>query len=120
MKILVSILLIFVSASLRAQPAEMLTLSAQKGDVEMVRKLLDAGMRVDAKDASTRTALVYAAQAGQVEVVRLLLSRRADPNARSDYPREFRLHGPSPHRADDNQMTALMYAAAGGHTEIVG
>ena len=98
-----------------------LAIAAEKGHVGIVRALLDAGARVDAKDGQYRTgtALMYAAQKGRAEVVRLLLSKGANPNARNDFPREyFRIHGSSPHTDPENQVSALMYAAKGGHTEV--
>lgn len=98
----------------------LLTMASEKGQVEVVRLLLDGGARIDTKDDKTRTALMYAAKNGHADVVRVLLSKGANPNARNDYPREyFRLHGSSPHTYKDNQVSALMYAAGGGHTEVV-
>ncbi len=98
----------------------LLTRAAQTGQAEIVRLLLDVGANVDAKDEKTRTALMYAAQGGYAEIATMLLAKGANANARNDYPREyFKFHGTPAHRLPDNQMSALMYAAQGGHTQIV-
>lgn len=57
--------------------------AAYGGHAETVKVLLDAGMPVNSLDAPHNTPLIMAAQKGHEEVVALLLSRGADPNARN-------------------------------------
>lgn len=52
------------------------------GDVEALRRLLDGGASVDARDGDGWTALHHAASEGHVAVTKLLLERGADPNGR--------------------------------------
>lgn len=57
--------------------------AAEKGDVDEVRRLLDAGENVNAYDGlGLITPLMAAAEKGHADVVRLLLDRKADVNAR--------------------------------------
>ena len=93
--------------------------ATQDGKQEMVRLLLNAGAKVDAKDDKTRTALMYAAMAGNIEIAEFLLAKGANANARNDYPYRFNFHGTSPHKYSDNLMSALMYAAQAGHIRMV-
>ena len=83
-----------VKAFLREDPAaahapqgpyqgELLHLAADKGQVEIVQLLLEAGSNVDAPSAEgSVTPLHLAASSGRVDAVRLLLDNGADPNAR--------------------------------------
>ncbi len=71
--------------------------AAGKGDVDEVRRLLDAGANVDGTDYAGMTALQNAALTVEPEVVRLLLERGADPEI----------------TAGDGD-TALLTAVAGG------
>ena len=79
-----------------------LTLAARRGEVPMLRLLLDAGAAVDARDAGGRSALALAAAEGHPEAARTLLAGGADPNA-----------------ADADGATPLMLAAYYGHADIV-
>jgi ankyrin repeat protein len=47
--------------------------------IEVVAYLLDAGARIDDRDARGRTALMIAAEGGHAEIANLLLARGADP-----------------------------------------
>jgi ankyrin repeat protein len=47
--------------------------------IEVVKYLVDAGARIDDRDARGRTALMIAAEGGRAEIVTLLLARGADP-----------------------------------------
>jgi len=61
-----------------------LTLAALKGDLAMMKVLLDPGMggaRVDAPRADGKTALLVACEAGDTDVIRLCLSSGADIGA---------------------------------------
>ena len=48
--------------------------------IEVVSYLLDAGARIDDRDARGRTALMIAAEGGHAEMANLLLARGADPS----------------------------------------
>jgi outer membrane protein assembly factor BamB len=62
-----------------------LQLAARSGDLNEVRRLVEAGVPVDASDAWGTTPLALAAQQGQVGVVRYLLGKGADPSARETF-----------------------------------
>jgi len=76
--------------------------AAEAGDVATLRRLLDAGTPVDARDARRRTALLVATHADRVEAARLLIERGADVNAK-----------------DDIQDSPFLYAGAQGRLEIL-
>ena len=48
--------------------------------VKVVTYLVNAGARIDDRDARGRTALMIAAEGGRAEVAALLLARGADPS----------------------------------------
>ncbi|EXF72946.1 hypothetical protein CFIO01_04652 [Colletotrichum fioriniae PJ7] len=54
-----------------------LHLSAQKGDLETVRALVDAGADIDIEDALARTPVYFAEQHGESEIKDFLISRGA-------------------------------------------
>ena len=56
--------------------------AAEAGDVTALRRLLDAGVPVDTRDAQGRTALLAATHANRVDAARLLIERGADVNAK--------------------------------------
>ena len=62
-----------------AEGATALTWSSRHGQVECVRKLLEAGARVDAADDAGWTPLMEASYARHPDVVRALLASHADP-----------------------------------------
>lgn len=78
-----------------------LTSAAMNGDIARVRRLLDAGMPVDASD-DEETALALAAREGLIGMVSLLLDRGADPNRKTGYGK-----------------TPIEYAAQFGNTDVV-
>jgi ankyrin repeat protein len=87
-----------------------MTYAAARGFVEIVRRLIDAGVDPKARYGNQLTALIWAAGhedgvgAGAAEsVINLLLGRGAQIDA-----------------ADDRGRTALMTAAELGHAEVVG
>lgn len=84
----------------QAGPA--LVAAAEAGDLAALRRLLDAGTPVDARDARRRTALLAATHADQVEAARLLIARGADVNAK-----------------DDIQDSPFLYAGARGRLQIL-
>jgi hypothetical protein len=54
--------------------------AASKGNLEIVKLLLDAGAPVDGTDEDGKTALMCGAEAGSLETVKLLVDRRAEVN----------------------------------------
>jgi hypothetical protein len=76
--------------------------AAAAGDLGTLRRLLDAGTPVDARDAQGRTALLLATRANQVAAARLLIERGADVNAK-----------------DDIQDSPFLYAGAEGRLQIL-
>ncbi|KAM3069673.1 hypothetical protein ACMFMG_010391 [Clarireedia jacksonii] len=68
----------------------------------MVKKLIDHGADVNAKDTTGRTPLYYASRNGKLNVVELLLERGAEVNAQNE-----------------KHYTALMVASSKGHESIV-
>ena len=76
--------------------------AAERGDLERLARLLEAGANVNAALQGDGTPLIGAARAGKLEAVRLLLDRGADPNL--------------PVRGDG---TPLIMAAREGHAEVV-
>ena len=79
-----------------------LVAAAEAGDLATLRRLLDAGTPVDARDARGRSALLAATQANQVAAARLLIERGADVNAK-----------------DELQDSPFLYAGAEGRLEIL-
>ena len=79
-----------------------LVAAAEAGDLAVLRRLLDAGTPVDARDARGRTALLAATHADQVAAARLLIERGADVNAK-----------------DDRQDSPFLYAGAEGRLQIL-
>lgn len=79
-----------------------LVAAAARGDTREVRRLLDAGAPVNARDASGRNAALAATQGGHVASALLLISRGADVNAQ-----------------DQRRDSVFLLAGADGLTEIV-
>jgi ankyrin repeat protein len=76
--------------------------AAEGGHVDACRLLLDAGAKVNIRNANGSTALAHAAAPGHEAVVRMLL----EAGAKVDTP-------------DQQGRTALLVAAYGGHAEVV-
>lgn len=91
-----------VKSRMWSQMGELLAKLGEKGDVELMRQYLDAGIDVNTVAEGDGTALIGAAKGGHIEMVRFLISRRADVNLAS--------HG------DGNPLIA---AASAGHLDIV-
>ena len=89
------------SSLTRATPAALIA-AAEAGDIAALRRLLDAGTPVDARDGRQRTALLAATQANRIEAARLLIERGADVNAQ-----------------DELQDSPFLYAGAEGRLEIL-
>jgi ankyrin repeat protein len=66
----------------RQEPTMPLTVAAERGDAAQVKKLIEAGVDLNARDKSGYTALVWAARNGNKEVAKALIEARADMNAR--------------------------------------
>jgi predicted nucleic acid-binding OB-fold protein len=64
---------------------EQLLAAARKGDVAVVKDLLDKGANVNSKNRYGSTPLFFACDRGHLEVVKLLLDRGADMNARDTF-----------------------------------
>ena len=82
--------------------ARLLLTAAHDGDIATLRRLLDAGVPVDARDGRGRTALLVATHANRIDTARLLIGRGADVNAK-----------------DDLQDSPFLYAGAEGRLEIL-
>ena len=80
-----------------------LALACDNGSAEMVARLLRAGAAPDAARSTGETPLMTCARTGSVDAVRALLGVGANPSAAEAW----------------QGQTALMWAAAEGHTEIV-
>lgn len=109
--------------------------AAADGDQSRAIALLDAGARVDERNANGGTALMYAVSAGQPELIRLLLERGADPNAkarigwtpmlvaaakgRDEAVRLLLEAGADPMTPDAYGWTPLMRAVSGGYIDAV-
>lgn len=104
-----TLMLIFCSAlaAQGTQPAgAALVAAAARGDLPLVRRLLEAGApmesRGDTPYSRNATPVLAATQGNHVEVVRLLIARGANVNAQ-----------------DDQQDSAFLLASASGYLEIV-
>ena len=82
--------------------ASQLVGAAQDGDTATLRRLLDSGVPVDARDGRRRTALLAATHANRIDAARLLIERGADVNAK-----------------DEIQDSPFLYAGAEGRLEIL-
>ena len=116
--------------------SKIILLSASlKGQLEVVRLLLDRGVDPNLKNTSGKTALLSASEKGQLEAVRLLLNGGADPNLQDIYGKTALIWASEkghlevvrllldreadPDLRDMNRMTALMLAAKNGRLEVV-
>ncbi len=105
---------------LRYADAEQLPRWASAGDDEVVARLLDAGVPLDARGIDDGTALHYAGMWGRPSTVALLLARGADVNAESAHgsPLGWTAWGSrelpgADDRLDDYLEAASMLVAAG-------
>lgn len=107
------------------------------GQCEVVKFLLDKGLKIDAKNEQGQTALMAAATANQAEVLKVLLDRGANINERDVHRRSVLNHavwlrgnaeaarvlldrGADINARDDPaNRTPLMHAAQSGHLEVV-
>lgn len=110
----------------------LLVLAVKEGRPSMVRTVLNARPKVNARNAYGETALMLAALRGQTEIARLLLDRGAEVNHpgwtplmysavnnRVDIARILIGRGADLNAEADNGSTALMMAAREGHVPLV-
>jgi len=104
--------------------------ASSKGDVDEVKRLLDRGTNVDAREENGETPLMYAAVEDRTEIVEILLDRGSDINAASlngetaltkavivsRYNAVSRL---LTRGADIEKDNPLMYAAGGGDVKMI-
>gem|GEM_PF-854388 len=103
-----------------------LILASQSGHADIVKILLDAGAKVNAKTVNDWTPLMLAAEYGHTEVVRMLLDAGAKVNAQaknkwiylSKNPEIIRYVGMA-ELSVLNKGTPLMLASREGHAKIV-
>ena len=109
--------------------------AAEFGEVDVVRRLLDAGTPQNVADAAGWTTLHFASDNGQIEVVRLLLQAGVDPDS-PDHSGMRALHlasdkgyvevarllleaDASTDVTNEVGSTPLHHASANGHVEVV-
>ena len=89
-------------AQLAKTPEMALIAAAEEGDAADVRRLLAAGVSMNARDARGRTALLAATHANRIETARLLIDAGSDVNAQ-----------------DAIKDSPFLYAGAEGRLEIL-
>lgn len=87
-----------------------LMLYSGEGQTEKVRRLVESGADLEARDYNDSTALMWAAEAGNLEVVKILVGAGAHINAAivNGYYDGY-----------SEGKTALMFAAEGGYVDVV-
>lgn len=111
-----------------------LLVAAGKGELELVKAMLDSGADPNMTDRKGLTPLMYAARKDEPEVIKVLLARGADINAKDksgwsalmvaikkDHPEMARLlldNGANPHIVDPTGWNALNLAAVEGYHEV--
>lgn len=80
-----------------------LTEAARLNDLRLVKMLLDAGAKVDSANPDDETALMLAIKAGNFQMAEMLVNAGANVNIVEKF----------------HDQTPLIYAAAGGHADIV-
>lgn len=94
------VILVFMPGPTKAQTE--LIAAAEQGDVEGVKRALQAGAALEARDGRQRTALLAATHQNHVEVAKVLIEAGADVNAK-----------------DSIHDSPYLYAGARGHLEIL-
>jgi ankyrin repeat protein len=106
-----------------------------KGNVDIVRLLLEHGADVAALNDEGRNPLLEASHRGNLDVIGLLLNHRADINSQTpkgrtplmavsgegelEAARVFLQHGAVVDSCDNDGWTSLMFASQNGHVEVV-
>jgi outer membrane protein assembly factor BamB len=80
----VAIVALATSARAADGPDELWT-AARKGDAVAVKRMLEAGVDVNAKTPYGATALSFASEKGHVEIVKLLIAAKADVNVKDSF-----------------------------------
>ena len=109
--------------------------AAERGDIETVRRLLDQGASVTAREGNGRTALIAAAYRNDLPIVELLIQAGADVNLQDNTQQSAYLiatsdgylellqrtlqAGANVHGTDSYNGTGLIRAADRGHVEII-
>lgn len=112
-----------------------LMLASERGELNIVRELLEAGVDPNAVDNDGWSALLCAAKEGHLEICIELLEHAADKEhkdtcgwtalmwasykGRIIVVQELLDRGANPNTKADHNMTSLSWAAGRGHTEIV-
>jgi ankyrin repeat protein len=121
--------------ALQAMGTNAVFTTAQSGDAEALRRLLDANPRLmEERDAGGSTPLAYAATAGKTNTLRLLLARGAVVDATNRLGLTPLLHaalrshaaavaalleaGANPNHVDQSGVTALLAASLAGSTNV--
>lgn len=76
--------------------------ACRRGDVDVIKALLEKGADVESRDQYGATALIIAASECKVDATRLLLEKGANTFAK-----------------DRNGWTALMWASSVGHSQTI-
>lgn len=129
-------LIILVNASfvVAKDDPSFLLVAAGKGELELVKAMLDSGADPNMTDRKGLTPLMYAARKDKPEIIKLLLARGADIDAKDksgwsalmvaikkDHPEMARLllnNGANPHIIDPTGWNALNLAAVQGYHEV--
>ncbi|XP_046564422.1 kinase D-interacting substrate of 220 kDa B-like [Haliotis rubra] len=112
-----------------------LMLASEKGELHIVRELLDAGVDPNAVDNDNWSALLCAAKEGHLEIVIVLLEKKASIEHRdmcgwtalmwasykghSMVVQELLDRGSNANVKAEHNMTCLAWASGRGHTEVV-
>ena len=136
-RLAVLILYVLLTLACHLRPSSPAFAVASGNDLAAMKRMLDAGLDPNARDATGYTPLIAASRAGNVAMIRLLTSRGADPNLRdgavnSWTPLLHAIHkaqpaatsalldaGANPNGTDTYGTTPLMMAAGYGYTDIV-
>src|SRR5205807_10628706 len=82
--------------------------SVAGGNVDVVRRLINAGARVNAQDARGATALMYAARYRKLEIAKLLVESGAKTTTRDDSGRTAAVWLPESGSDEVRQLRALL------------
>src|SRR6184192_2024275 len=113
--------LLSMGGSLRASGSDaLLADAAEKMDRATIRTLVQRRVDVNAPQPDGMTALHWAAYQDDREIAELLVRAGADVNVANRYGVTLLSHGAAVHAKDDRRgQTALMWAAAEGHADVV-
>ena len=92
----------YFNESTQMDKANALVLAAERGNLEIVKFLIERGVKIESKDVDGATALYGAALNGRTSVVQYLVEKGADVNA-----------------ADNEGYVPLAMAAKNNHLDIV-